>query len=138
MTVARVARRLAAILAIDMVGFSRLMEADEEGTIARQRVHRREAIEPSLRDHGGRVVKTTGDGSAQRYPRLSGVPDRAPPARGEFECGRQDRTRAGGRDGATSHRAELSVARTRAGVPWKNPEDMEHYLDALRRAGLPE
>jgi len=32
----------------------------------------------------------------------------------------------------------MSVARTRAGVPWKNPEDMEHYLDALRRAGLPE
>jgi adenylate cyclase len=58
----RVARRLAAILAIDMVGFSRLMEADEAGTIARQRVHRREHIDPVLREHGGRIVKTTGDG----------------------------------------------------------------------------
>jgi adenylate cyclase len=61
-TAARVARRLAAILAIDMVGFSRLMEADEAGTIARQRAHRREHIEPVLREHGGRIVKTTGDG----------------------------------------------------------------------------
>jgi TolB-like protein/Flp pilus assembly protein TadD len=61
-TAMRVARRLAAILAIDMVGFSRLMEADEAGTIARQRAHRREHIEPALREHGGRIVKTTGDG----------------------------------------------------------------------------
>jgi hypothetical protein len=60
--IARVARRLAAILAIDMVGFSRLMEADEAGTIARQRAHRREHIDPTLREHGGRIVKTTGDG----------------------------------------------------------------------------
>jgi adenylate cyclase len=62
LTTARVARRLAAILAIDMVGFSRLMEADEAGTIARQRAHRREIMEPALREHGGRIVKTTGDG----------------------------------------------------------------------------
>jgi adenylate cyclase len=59
---ARVARRLAAILAVDMVGFSRLMEADEAGTIARQRTHRRDVMEPILREHGGRIVKTTGDG----------------------------------------------------------------------------
>lgn len=59
---ARTARRLAAILAIDMVGFSRLMEADEDGTIARHRAHRSRHIEPALRNHGGRIVKTTGDG----------------------------------------------------------------------------
>jgi TolB-like protein len=58
----RVARRLAAILAIDMVGYSRHMEADELGTIARQRTHRRELIDPVLHKHGGRIVKTTGDG----------------------------------------------------------------------------
>ena len=58
----RVARRLAAILAIDMVGYSRHMEADEAGTIARQRSHRRELIDPILSEQGGRIVKTTGDG----------------------------------------------------------------------------
>ena len=55
-------RRLAAVLAADMVGYSRLMEVDEEGTIARQRVHRGEVIDPAIADHNGRLVKTTGDG----------------------------------------------------------------------------
>ena len=55
-------RRLAAILAADMVSYSRLMEADESGTIARQRAHRDEAIDPAIAAHRGRIVKTTGDG----------------------------------------------------------------------------
>ena len=55
-------RRLAAILAADMVGYSRLMGADEEGTIARLRTLRAELIDPSIAKHGGRLVKTTGDG----------------------------------------------------------------------------
>ncbi|NKB48960.1 MAG: adenylate/guanylate cyclase domain-containing protein [Alphaproteobacteria bacterium] len=58
----RVQRRLAAILAADMVGYSRLMGADEEGTIARQKAHRAELIDPEFANHGGRIVKTTGDG----------------------------------------------------------------------------
>ena len=58
----RVVRRLAAILAIDMVGYSRHMEADEAGTIGRQKAHRQELIDPVLHEHGGRIVKTTGDG----------------------------------------------------------------------------
>ncbi len=55
-------RRLAAILAADMVGYSRLMEADERGTIARQKAHRAELIDPKIIEHHGRIVKTTGDG----------------------------------------------------------------------------
>jgi adenylate cyclase len=55
-------RRLAAILATDMVGYSRLMEADESGTIARQRAHRGELIDPEIAAHNGRIVKTMGDG----------------------------------------------------------------------------
>ena len=55
-------RRLAAILAADMVGFARLMELDEEGTLARQKAHRRELIDPEIADHHGHIVKTTGDG----------------------------------------------------------------------------
>lgn len=55
-------RRLVAILAIDMVGYSRHVGADEAGTIARQRAHRRDLIDPVLQAYGGRIVKTTGDG----------------------------------------------------------------------------
>jgi adenylate cyclase len=57
-----VQRRLAAILAADVVGFSTHMGLDEEGTLARIRNLRREVIEPKVSDHQGRVVKTTGDG----------------------------------------------------------------------------
>src|SRR5690348_9488101 len=58
----RVERRLAAILAADVVGYSRLMGQDEAGTLARLRNHRRELIDPSIAKHKGRIVKTTGDG----------------------------------------------------------------------------
>ena len=58
----RTERRLAAVLAADMVGYSRLMEADEVGTIAQLKTHRKELIDPSIARHRGRIVKTTGDG----------------------------------------------------------------------------
>ncbi len=58
----KVTRRLAAIFAADMVGYSRLMEADEEGTIARQKAHRKELIDPKIAEHNGRIVKLMGDG----------------------------------------------------------------------------
>jgi adenylate cyclase len=57
-----VERRLAAILAADVVAYSRLMNADEEGTHERLLAHRREVIEPNIREHRGRIVKNTGDG----------------------------------------------------------------------------
>jgi TolB-like protein/class 3 adenylate cyclase len=59
---ARVERRLAAILAADVAGYSRLMGADEEGTLSRLKALRAEAIDPKLSSHRGRIVKTTGDG----------------------------------------------------------------------------
>ncbi|MET0743079.1 MAG: SUMF1/EgtB/PvdO family nonheme iron enzyme [Microvirga sp.] len=55
-------RRLAAILAADIVGYSRLMSADEEGTLSRMKRLRREVIDPTLQEHYGRLIKTTGDG----------------------------------------------------------------------------
>src|SRR5271168_2555165 len=58
----RVERRLTAILAVDVAGYSRLMGADEEGTLARLKVHRRELVDPKIAEHRGRIVKTTGDG----------------------------------------------------------------------------
>jgi adenylate cyclase len=57
-----VERRLAAILAADVVGYSRLMEANEEGTLAALKAIRRELTDPMIAQHHGRVVKTTGDG----------------------------------------------------------------------------
>jgi adenylate cyclase len=55
-------RRLAAILAADVAGYSRLMEADEEGTLERLKALRHELIDPTIAEHHGRIVKTTGDG----------------------------------------------------------------------------
>ncbi|MGH6739236.1 MAG: adenylate/guanylate cyclase domain-containing protein, partial [Bradyrhizobium sp.] len=55
-------RRLAAVFAADMVGFSRLMEVDETGTLARLKTHRIELIDPAIAESHGRIIKTTGDG----------------------------------------------------------------------------
>ncbi len=55
-------RRLAAILAADVAGYSDLMSKDEEGTLARLRELRRNVIEPAIKKHYGRLVKTVGDG----------------------------------------------------------------------------
>ena len=59
---ARVERRLAAILAADVAGYSRLIEADEEGTLGRLKVLRTEVIDPKIAANRGRIVTTTGDG----------------------------------------------------------------------------
>jgi class 3 adenylate cyclase/TolB-like protein len=61
-------RRLAAILVADIVSYSRLMEADETGTIARQKRHRAELIDPRIAAHHGRIVKLTGDGMIAEFP----------------------------------------------------------------------
>jgi TolB-like protein/class 3 adenylate cyclase/Tfp pilus assembly protein PilF len=58
----RIERRLAAILAADVVGYSRLMGADEVGTLQALKAHRREVVDPAIAAHNGRIVKTTGDG----------------------------------------------------------------------------
>jgi adenylate cyclase len=55
-------RRLTAILAADVAGYSRLMGADEEGTHERFKAHLRELVEPKIAEHRGRIVKNTGDG----------------------------------------------------------------------------
>src|SRR5882724_10213696 len=62
LTTERVERRLAAILAADVANYSRLMGADEEGTLARLKALRREFSDPKIKEHRGRIVKTTGDG----------------------------------------------------------------------------
>ena len=74
-------RRLAAVFAADVVGFSRLMEADEIGTLARLKSNRMELIDPVIAKNRGRIIKTTGDGLlvefqsvTQALPRVNGSP----------------------------------------------------------------
>ncbi len=64
---AREQRRLAAIVAMDVVGYSRLMSRDESGTLARLREHRTVRLEPTLARHGGRLVKLSGDGALAEF-----------------------------------------------------------------------
>jgi adenylate cyclase len=66
-------RRLAAILAADMVGYSRLMGADEEGTHERFKAHLVELLEPKIGEHRGRIVKTTGDGVLAEFASVVGA-----------------------------------------------------------------
>ena len=60
-------RKLAAIVALDVVGYSRLMERDERGTLATLTVHRTERLEPTLARHGGRLIKLIGDGALVEF-----------------------------------------------------------------------
>jgi adenylate cyclase len=64
----RTERRLVAILAADIVGYSRMMAADEAGTLAALRNARAEVFDPAITEHGGRIVKTTGDGLLVEFP----------------------------------------------------------------------
>ena len=61
-------RRLAAILASPVAGYSRLMGADEEGTLERLKALRRELLDPKIAEHNGRIVKTIGDGLLVEFP----------------------------------------------------------------------
>jgi len=63
-----VKRRLAAVLAADVAGYSRLMGADEEGTLERLKAHRSQLLDPKIKEHRGRIVKTTGDGLLVEFP----------------------------------------------------------------------
>ena len=64
-------RRLAAILAADVAGYSRLMGADEEGTLERLKALRHELLDPNIAEHHGRIVKTTGDGMLVEFASAS-------------------------------------------------------------------
>jgi adenylate cyclase len=61
-------RRLAAIMSVDVVGYSRLIRADEEGTIAALKALRADLVDPKLNEHNGRIVKLMGDGTLAEFP----------------------------------------------------------------------
>ena len=86
-----VERRLAAILAADVVGYSRLMAADEAGTLRRLKALREELIEPTIAQHHGRIVKLMGDGPLVEFASVVDALQCAvdDPARdGRARCGR--------------------------------------------------
>ena len=70
MSNANPARRLAAIVAADVVGYSRLMRNDEEGTLSSMRALQTDVVNPSIQVFGGRVVKTMGDGFLLEFPSI--------------------------------------------------------------------
>ena len=70
----RTQRRLAAILAADVVGYSRLMEQDESGTFERVRAYRKDLFEPEIEKHHGRIFKLMGDGLLAEFKRAGQPP----------------------------------------------------------------
>ena len=64
----RVERKLAAIMAADVAGYSRLVGLDEAGTLARLKIIRRELIDPKVEEHHGRIVNAAGDGILVEFP----------------------------------------------------------------------
>ncbi len=96
MTSERQERRLAAVLAADMVGFSRLMEADERGTLARQKSIMRTVVDPAIARFSGHVVKTTGDGLLAEFSSAVDAVECASAIQAtiaEHEAGREDADR---------------------------------------------
>lgn len=92
----RVERRLAAVLAADVVGYSRLMEVDETGTLARMKTHRIELIDPAIAKNKGRIIKTTGDGLLVEFQSVTEA----------IQCGAEIQRRMARRN------ADVSAART--------------------------
>jgi class 3 adenylate cyclase len=90
-------RRLTAILAADVVGYSRLMGADEEGTHERLKAHLRQLVDPKIKEHRGRIVKNTGDGLLAEF---ASVVD-AVRCAAEVQRGMAERTRQPPRIGAS-------------------------------------
>src|SRR5262245_5584020 len=83
----RVDRRLAAIMAGDIAGYSRLMGADEEGTLRQLKALRKELVDPKITEHRGRIVKTTGDGMLVEFVSvLDAVRCAVDIQRGMLEC----------------------------------------------------
>ena len=122
---AREQRRLAAILAADVVGYSRLMGRDESGTLARLREHRKLRFEPTLARHGGRLVKLTGDGALAEFP--SAVD--ALSAAIEFQQAMAEANRDQSQDTAIVFRIGLHLLLQRAHAAFILPIDLVVFID---------
>src|SRR5215469_11256504 len=126
-----VIRRLTAILAADVVGYSRLMGADEEGTHERLMEHRVVLLEPKIEEHRGRVVKTTGDGVLAEFPSVV----EAVLCAVEFQCGMSRRNLEMAADAQIAFRIGVNIGDVIA-----EPEDIfgDGVNIAARLEGLAE
>ena len=123
-------RRLAAILAADVVGFSAMMERDEEGTLRLVKALQSEVIEPKVKERGGRLVKTTGDGFLCR---ISAAPWRRCDVRSRSRtqrAGMGSRTLLSNRYIASTRHLTLGSAKEKGGR--RRPVEFD-----LRRVRLP-
>src|ERR1700746_3911144 len=126
----RVERRLAAILAADVAGYSRLMGADEEGTLARLKALRRELADPKIKEHRGRIVKTTSDGLLLEF---ASVVDAVRCAT-EVQVGMAERTaEVNPAEGAITRRHDASSPRlwSRASAPSRSRVSKKRSAAAL-------
>jgi adenylate cyclase len=98
-------RRLTAILAADIAGYSRLMSADEEGTHERVKAHFSQLIDPKIREHRGRIVKNTGDGLLAEFPSVVDAVRCA----AEIQRGMIDRNADASEDGRISFRIGVNL-----------------------------
>src|SRR5215510_14619471 len=86
-------RRLAAILAADVVGYTRLVEQDEAATIERLRAHRKEVFEPKVAQHQGRIFKLTGDGLLAEFASVVDAVECAAEIQGEMAARNDGKSR---------------------------------------------
>ncbi len=154
-------RRLAAILAADIVGYSRLMRADEEGTLARLKALQKELFAPKVREHRGRIVKLMGDGALVEFASAVDAVRCAVAVQeglAEREAGLAEDSALALRQGinlgdiiidsgdiygdgvkaALEQKPDLSLSYLKKTFPTKHPGGLDPYLDGLRKAGLPE
>jgi class 3 adenylate cyclase len=108
----RVERRLAAILAADVADYSRLIETDEEGTLARLKTLRADVIDPRIAGHKGRIVKTTGDGLLIEFASVVARSDAPPKFRRRWRKAMRRTRRTAASNSASASIRETSSSRT--------------------------
>ena len=119
------ARRLAAILAADVAGYSRLMGADEEGTHERLKAHLQELVNPKIAEHRGRVVKNTGDGMLAEF---SSVVD-------AVRCAAEVQRAMADRNAETGGDPSVPIARVSSDAAFSKPRPGQPSFDHLVGAG---
>jgi class 3 adenylate cyclase len=130
-------RRLTAILAADVAGYSRLMGADEEGTHERLKAHRRELVDPKISMHSGRIVKTTGDRMRRAGFLCCGGPWRRPARSVRSPATRRD-SGAGRHAEMVRHRAPQGDLALRRDPSVRAPSIEAAHPDTLPATGARE
>jgi adenylate cyclase len=161
MQAGRVERRLTAIMAADMVGYSRLMEVDEQGIILRQNAHHANLIDLKFSEYGGRIIKLMGDGMLIEFPSVvnavqCAVEIQIEMPRRELDVSEDQKIQyriginlgdiiidgddilGDGVNVALKFSPRLSLTNIARNPMFVRKDDVARLLDGLRKAGLPE